>query len=209
MYSLRSYAWYFLLDTFKRFFKSDLYDTLYCTFCLDLSYLFCSGNCPYDLDLVNKLVVMLQNVLWSCGTIRISCSRRTPWKVLKVMLYVRIFLPCAHGYNQFWLLRWVSLCLVICLYNSGSWSSFGFYDVALQFMYLLITYFVCLTNSNSPFLLQISKILVKEFATNPKVQIWDGEGKLVVIFLDLGRGNSYMSRYWRSGDWLVWWYFIY
>ncbi|XP_057438857.1 mitochondrial fission protein ELM1-like isoform X2 [Lotus japonicus] len=61
-----------------------------------------TGNCPYDLDLVNKLVVMLQNVLWSCGTIRISCSRRTPGK--------------------------------------------------------------------------ISKILVKEFATNPKVQIWDGEG---------------------------------
>ena len=45
---------------------------------------------------------MLQNVLWSCGTIRISFSRRTPAK--------------------------------------------------------------------------ISNILVKEFATNPKVHIWDGEG---------------------------------
>ncbi|KAH1070908.1 hypothetical protein AAZX31_03G178400 [Glycine max] len=61
-----------------------------------------TGNCPYDVDLVKKLVVMLQNVLWSCGSIRISFSRRTPEK--------------------------------------------------------------------------ISKILVKEFATNPKVQIWDGEG---------------------------------
>ncbi|KAK7337268.1 hypothetical protein VNO77_17833 [Canavalia gladiata] len=61
-----------------------------------------TGNCPYSVDLVKKLVVMLQNVLWSCGTIRISFSRRTPEK--------------------------------------------------------------------------ISKILVKEFATNPKVQIWDGEG---------------------------------
>lgn len=61
-----------------------------------------TGNCPYGVDLVKQLVVMLQNVLWSCGTIRISFSRRTPVK--------------------------------------------------------------------------ISKILVKEFATNPKVQIWDGEG---------------------------------
>ncbi|XP_020233885.1 mitochondrial fission protein ELM1 isoform X3 [Cajanus cajan] len=61
-----------------------------------------SGNCPYGVDLANKLVVMLQNVLWSCGSIRISFSRRTPEK--------------------------------------------------------------------------ISKILVKAFATNPKVQIWDGEG---------------------------------
>ncbi|KAK7396715.1 hypothetical protein VNO78_17873 [Psophocarpus tetragonolobus] len=61
-----------------------------------------TGNCPYGVDLVKKLVFMLQNVLWSCGSIRVSFSRRTPEK--------------------------------------------------------------------------ISKILVKEFATNPKVQIWDGEG---------------------------------
>ncbi|XP_029130316.1 mitochondrial fission protein ELM1 isoform X2 [Cajanus cajan] len=64
-----------------------------------------SGNCPYGVDLANKLVVMLQNVLWSCGSIRISFSRRTPEK--------------------------------------------------------------------------ISKILVKAFATNPKVQIWDGEADSV------------------------------
>ncbi|KAL9332117.1 hypothetical protein ACSQ67_001727 [Phaseolus vulgaris] len=61
-----------------------------------------TGNCPYGVDLVKKLVVMLQNVLWSCGSIRISFSRRTPDKM--------------------------------------------------------------------------STILVKEFSTNPKVQIWDGEG---------------------------------
>ncbi|GAU16118.1 hypothetical protein TSUD_339890 [Trifolium subterraneum] len=61
-----------------------------------------TGNCPYGVDLAKNLVVMLQNVLWSCGTIRISFSRRTPEK--------------------------------------------------------------------------ISKILFKEFSTNPKVQIWDGEG---------------------------------
>nr|XP_029143379.1 mitochondrial fission protein ELM1-like isoform X2 [Arachis hypogaea] len=59
-------------------------------------------NCCYGVDLAKQLVVMLQNVLWSCGTIRISFSRRTPAK--------------------------------------------------------------------------ISNILVKEFATNPKVHIWDGEG---------------------------------
>ncbi|XP_014495021.1 mitochondrial fission protein ELM1 isoform X2 [Vigna radiata var. radiata] len=61
-----------------------------------------TGNCPYGVDLVKKLVVMLQSVLWSCGSIRISFSRRTPDK--------------------------------------------------------------------------IRKILVKELSTNPKVQIWDGEG---------------------------------
>ncbi|KAI5425412.1 mitochondrial fission protein ELM1 [Lathyrus oleraceus] len=61
-----------------------------------------TGNCPSGVDLAKNLVVMLQNVLWSCGTVRISFSRRTPAK--------------------------------------------------------------------------ISKILVKEFSTNPKVQIWDGEG---------------------------------
>ncbi|QCD98083.1 hypothetical protein DEO72_LG6g2799 [Vigna unguiculata] len=61
-----------------------------------------TGNCPYGVDLVKKLVFMLQSVLWSCGSIRISFSRRTPDK--------------------------------------------------------------------------ISKILVKEFSTNPKVQIWDGKG---------------------------------
>ncbi|KAL2345255.1 hypothetical protein Fmac_006540 [Flemingia macrophylla] len=61
-----------------------------------------TGNCPYGVNLAHKLVIMLQNVLWSCGSVRISFSRRTPEK--------------------------------------------------------------------------ISKVLVKAFATNPKVQIWDSEG---------------------------------
>ncbi|XP_059463156.1 mitochondrial fission protein ELM1-like isoform X2 [Corylus avellana] len=59
-------------------------------------------NCPYGKDLAMNLAGMLQNVLWSCGSVRISFSRRTPEKV--------------------------------------------------------------------------SKILVREFSTNPKVFIWDGEG---------------------------------
>ncbi|KAI9081301.1 hypothetical protein K1719_036722 [Acacia pycnantha] len=59
-------------------------------------------NCPYDEGLAKQLTAMLQNVLWSCGTIRISFSRRTPEK--------------------------------------------------------------------------ISKFLIREFSTNPKVTIWDGEG---------------------------------
>ncbi|KAE8098598.1 hypothetical protein FH972_016647 [Carpinus fangiana] len=59
-------------------------------------------NCPYGKDLAKNLAGMLQNVLWSCGNVRISFSRRTPEKV--------------------------------------------------------------------------SKILVREFSTNPKVFIWDGEG---------------------------------
>ncbi|XP_054801998.1 mitochondrial fission protein ELM1-like isoform X2 [Prosopis cineraria] len=59
-------------------------------------------NCPYDENLAKQLTIMLQNVLWSCGTVRISFSRRTPEK--------------------------------------------------------------------------ISRCLVREFSTNPKVTIWDGEG---------------------------------
>lgn len=33
------------------------------------------------MDLAKNLAAMLQNVLWSCGSIRISFSRRTPEKV--------------------------------------------------------------------------------------------------------------------------------
>ncbi|KAJ7971609.1 Mitochondrial fission ELM1-like protein [Quillaja saponaria] len=61
-----------------------------------------TSNCPYGADLAKQLAIMLQNVLWSCGTVRVSFSRRTPEKV--------------------------------------------------------------------------SKILVREFSTNPKVSIWNGEG---------------------------------
>lgn len=39
------------------------------------------GNCPYGADLAKQLATMLQNILWSCGSIRISFSRRTPEKV--------------------------------------------------------------------------------------------------------------------------------
>ncbi|XP_068309134.1 mitochondrial fission protein ELM1-like [Pyrus communis] len=62
-----------------------------------------SRNCSYDADLAKHLVAMLQNVLWSCGSVRISFSRRTPE--------------------------------------------------------------------------QVSRVLRKEFSTNPKVYIWDGEGR--------------------------------
>ena len=63
--------------------------TLYFTFCLDVKFtFFCrSGNCPYGVDLAKNLVVMLQNVLWSCGIIRISFSRRTPEKVYGINIY--------------------------------------------------------------------------------------------------------------------------
>ncbi|KAH0971704.1 hypothetical protein GBA52_023860 [Prunus armeniaca] len=59
-------------------------------------------NCSYGINLGKRLAAMLQNVLWSCGCVRISFSRRTPEK--------------------------------------------------------------------------LSRILMKEFSTNPKVYIWDGEG---------------------------------
>ncbi|KAK6944069.1 Mitochondrial fission protein ELM1-like [Dillenia turbinata] len=38
-------------------------------------------NCQYGIDLAKKLTAAIKNVLWSCGSIRISFSRRTPQKV--------------------------------------------------------------------------------------------------------------------------------
>ncbi|KAF8006854.1 hypothetical protein BT93_K0997 [Corymbia citriodora subsp. variegata] len=46
-------------------------------------------NCPYGADLARELITKLQNVLWSCGSLRISFSRRTPVKVSK--MFVREF----------------------------------------------------------------------------------------------------------------------
>ncbi|KAG2686668.1 hypothetical protein I3760_09G016800 [Carya illinoinensis] len=43
-------------------------------------------NCPYGADLANHLAARLQNVLWSCGTVRISFSRRTPEKVSNILV---------------------------------------------------------------------------------------------------------------------------
>ncbi|KAJ6968414.1 hypothetical protein D5086_029242 [Populus alba] len=43
-------------------------------------------NCQYGEDLAKQLTEMLQNVLWSCGSLRISFSRRTPEKVSKILL---------------------------------------------------------------------------------------------------------------------------
>ncbi|KAJ4705316.1 Mitochondrial fission ELM1-like protein [Melia azedarach] len=44
-----------------------------------------TSNCPYGVDLAKQLTAMLQGVLWSCGSIRISFSRRTPEKVAKII----------------------------------------------------------------------------------------------------------------------------
>ncbi|KAK6244486.1 hypothetical protein QUC31_010895 [Theobroma cacao] len=43
-------------------------------------------SCQYGVDLAKQLTAMLQNVLWSCGSLRISFSRRTPEKVSKILL---------------------------------------------------------------------------------------------------------------------------
>ena len=50
---------------------------------LSISYKlsFSLGSCRYGADLAKQLTVLLQNVLWSCGSLRISFSRRTPEKV--------------------------------------------------------------------------------------------------------------------------------
>ncbi|KAJ6300234.1 hypothetical protein OIU76_021101 [Salix suchowensis] len=43
-------------------------------------------NCQYGEDLAKQLTEMLLNVLWSCGSLRISFSRRTPEKVAKILM---------------------------------------------------------------------------------------------------------------------------
>ncbi|KAJ6756087.1 MITOCHONDRIAL FISSION PROTEIN ELM1 [Salix purpurea] len=43
-------------------------------------------NCQYGEDLAKQLTEMLRNVLWSCGSLRISFSRRTPEKVAKILM---------------------------------------------------------------------------------------------------------------------------
>ncbi|VVB13416.1 unnamed protein product [Arabis nemorensis] len=42
-------------------------------------------NCLYGVDLAMQLCGMLQRVLWSCGSLRISFSRRTPKKVAEII----------------------------------------------------------------------------------------------------------------------------
>ncbi|XP_044487016.1 mitochondrial fission protein ELM1-like isoform X2 [Mangifera indica] len=45
-----------------------------------------TSNCLYGADLAKQLTSMLQDVLWSCGSVRISFSRRTPEKVAKIII---------------------------------------------------------------------------------------------------------------------------
>ena len=64
----------------------------------------CSGNCKYGVDLAKQLISSLYNVLDSCGSVRISFSRRTPWKVG----YLAVFFGYLAVLLQY---RWVSLTL--------------------------------------------------------------------------------------------------
>ncbi|TXG58209.1 hypothetical protein EZV62_016038 [Acer yangbiense] len=45
-----------------------------------------ASNCPYEVDLAKQLTKMLRSVLWSCGSIRISFSRRTPENVANIIV---------------------------------------------------------------------------------------------------------------------------
>ncbi|XP_010685407.2 mitochondrial fission protein ELM1 isoform X2 [Beta vulgaris subsp. vulgaris] len=45
-----------------------------------------TSHCRYGLDLARQLIAYLQNTLLSCGTVRISFSRRTPEKVSKIIV---------------------------------------------------------------------------------------------------------------------------
>ncbi|XP_030531841.1 mitochondrial fission protein ELM1-like isoform X1 [Rhodamnia argentea] len=47
-----------------------------------------TSNCPYGADLAKELIAKLQDVLWSCGSLRISFSRRTPLNVSEMFLSV-------------------------------------------------------------------------------------------------------------------------
>ncbi|RID42738.1 hypothetical protein BRARA_J02600 [Brassica rapa] len=42
-------------------------------------------NCLYGVDLAKQLCGMLHSILWSCGSLRISFSRRTPKKVKEII----------------------------------------------------------------------------------------------------------------------------
>lgn len=45
-----------------------------------------TSNCPYGDDLAKELITKLQNVMWSCGSLRISFSRRTPVRVSEMFV---------------------------------------------------------------------------------------------------------------------------
>lgn len=45
-----------------------------------------TGHCRYGADLARQLIAYLQNILLTCGTVRISFSRRTPEKVSKIIV---------------------------------------------------------------------------------------------------------------------------
>ncbi|GFZ02514.1 fission ELM1-like protein [Actinidia rufa] len=45
-----------------------------------------TSHCEYGADLAKQLTDSLQNVLWSCGSLRISFSRRTPKKVSDILV---------------------------------------------------------------------------------------------------------------------------
>ncbi|XP_057513576.1 mitochondrial fission protein ELM1-like isoform X2 [Actinidia eriantha] len=45
-----------------------------------------TSHCEYGADLAKQLTDSLQNVLWSCGSLRISLSRRTPKKVSDILV---------------------------------------------------------------------------------------------------------------------------
>lgn len=60
--------------------------------------------CRYGADLAKELTSMLHNVLWSCGSIRISFSRRTPKKVSEIIFeefsaHPKVFIWDGEGPN--------------------------------------------------------------------------------------------------------------
>ncbi|KAJ8899623.1 hypothetical protein K2173_018597 [Erythroxylum novogranatense] len=55
-----------------------------------------TSSCQYGVDLAKQLTDMLHNVLWSCGSVRVSFSRRTPQKVSKILMQKFITNPKVH-----------------------------------------------------------------------------------------------------------------
>ncbi|XWS66627.1 hypothetical protein CRYUN_Cryun05aG0216200 [Craigia yunnanensis] len=58
-----------------------------------------TSSCQYGVDLAKQLTAILQNVLWSCGSIRISFLRRTPEKEFSTTTNIKVYIWDGEGPN--------------------------------------------------------------------------------------------------------------
>lgn len=55
-----------------------------------------AGHCFYSVDLARQLAYSLENVIATCGSVRISFSRRTPQKVARTMQHCIVHREFIH-----------------------------------------------------------------------------------------------------------------